>query len=278
MRPCFLPAVLALGLLAAPAAPAAESYQACTGTISALPVVVSSPGTWCLQSDLSTAIATGNAITVSVNNVTIDCNGFKIGGLAAGVATLAQGVRSTRLNTTVRDCRIRGFYFGVRLDGGGAVVEDSRFDGNPYAAVLVDDAVGRRNIFEGNGGTTRDPNSLSIQATGAAVIEDNIVISGFTTHAAGSVFAIFAAGPGPSISRNRVGGLTLPPGGSGGTYGITVGVEATVEGNHLHGSSTPLTVAISCNNTTSLAARNLYTKVAGPVIGCTGLDNLGPSP
>ncbi|HEY0661023.1 MAG TPA: hypothetical protein VGD21_06870 [Lysobacter sp.] len=61
---------------------AAESYDNCTGFIETLPATISTQGTWCLKHDVGTAITEGNAVTIAANNVTLDCNDFKIGGLA----------------------------------------------------------------------------------------------------------------------------------------------------------------------------------------------------
>src|SRR4249920_3646904 len=84
---------LAILLVVAPAVShAAESYDNCTGYIDALPAVIASQGTWCMRHDLTTSISSGNAISVLTNNVTIDCNDFKLGGLAAGAGTTAAGI------------------------------------------------------------------------------------------------------------------------------------------------------------------------------------------
>lgn len=57
-------------------------------------------GVWRLRADISTAVSSGNAITVNSNNVIIDCNHFKPGGLAAGIGTQAIGIAGfDRLNT-----------------------------------------------------------------------------------------------------------------------------------------------------------------------------------
>ena len=85
-----------LALLAMAGAPhvaqAAESYDSCKGFITSLPVSISTPGTWCLKQDLATSLASGNAVTILANDVTLDCNGFKIDGTAAGAA-IAGAVR-----------------------------------------------------------------------------------------------------------------------------------------------------------------------------------------
>src|SRR4029079_7326065 len=112
--------------LITPDALAAQSYDNCTGYITVLPAIISTQGTWCLKQDLATAITSGAAITINTNNVTIDCNNFKLGGLAAGLGTNAYGVfANNRFNATVRHCNVRGFYVGVFLagaSGGGHAV------------------------------------------------------------------------------------------------------------------------------------------------------------
>src|SRR4029079_11229258 len=128
--------------LITPDALAAQSYDNCTGYITVLPAIISTQGTWCLKQDLATANATGAAITINTNNVTIDCNNFKLGGLAAGLGTTAIGIHAAaRINATARHCNIRGFlgciYFSG-ITGGGHAIEDNRFDGNTYVAAQIE--------------------------------------------------------------------------------------------------------------------------------------------
>jgi hypothetical protein len=118
---------------------AAESYDSCDGVIQSLPTTISSQGTWCLKGNLSTSITSGAAITIATNNVTIDCNDFKIGGLAAGNGSVATGVLSeNRSNAVVRHCNIRGFFRGIDLagsSGGGHLIDDNRLDNYLYAGI-----------------------------------------------------------------------------------------------------------------------------------------------
>src|SRR5688572_12403874 len=104
--------VLAATACTALPATAAESFDSCDGRfIDSLPAHISTPGVWCLRHDVSTAIGAGAAINIAANNVTLDCNGFRIGGLAAGPGSMASGVYvSGRQNASVRNCGIRGFY------------------------------------------------------------------------------------------------------------------------------------------------------------------------
>jgi hypothetical protein len=178
-------------LLAAPCpARAAESYDNCTGTITSLPAVISTQGTWCLKTDLATAITSGQAILINTDNVTIDCNDFKLGGLAAGSGTLTIGIEaSNRSNLTVRHCNIRGFYTGVSFDssGGGHTIEDNRFDGNTYQAMLVlgDGSVVRRNRVFNTGGSTQNATAIGISTYESVDVLDNTVSGVLATSGGG---------------------------------------------------------------------------------------------
>jgi hypothetical protein len=215
-----IPTVAALALLlaaaaAAPAARASESYDACVGFIDALPATVTKQGVWCLRKDLSTAVASGVAIQVATNNVTIDCNGFKLGGLAAGTGTATTGIQSTgRTATAVRNCNIRGFAIGVMLSGGSRhLVEANRFDGNTLWGVFVSGTGStiRRNLVLDTGGGSYSPGTTrtAIGASGGAEVIDNTV-SGMTpasTVDTGVVGIYLADGV---ATGNRVGGLLSP--------------------------------------------------------------------
>lgn len=108
----------ALCLLPINSAHAAESYDNCTNFVTSLPASITTQGTWCLNKNLGTGISSGVAITIAANNVTLDCNNFKIGGLAAGLGTQAIGISATdRNSTTIRNCNVRGFFYGINLDG-----------------------------------------------------------------------------------------------------------------------------------------------------------------
>src|SRR5687768_14029700 len=119
---------------------AAEGNDNCTGTITSLPATISTPGIWCLTQNVSTAITSGTAITVSAHDVTIDCNDFKVGGLPGNVNTNTVGVSAHNwLNTTIRNCVIRGFLEGIRLAGtaSGGLVEHNRLDQNTVAGITL---------------------------------------------------------------------------------------------------------------------------------------------
>lgn len=222
-------AVLAASL-AAPAGPAsaAESYANCSGFIDSVPAVISTQGVWCLRTDLATAIGTGSAILVATNNVTIECNGFKLGGLGAGPTSLAHGINAvSRRNITVRNCGIRGFNHGIALtheNSGGHLVEHNRLDGVLRVGILMHGdgtSTVRHNRVRDITGHADLPNAAGILAFGH-VIENTVdgVTSLDNDDVHGIMVPDWGDGYGYEIRGNRV--RTLSPHGSGSILGIAV--------------------------------------------------------
>jgi len=214
--------VLVAAALAAPAR-AAQPYDSCTGYIESLPASITTQCTWCLRGHLYTSQASGAAISVLTDNVTIDCNHFRLSGYGAGVATDAIGITAgaSRLNATIRRCRVQGFKYGTAMYGAGHLIEDNRFDGNRYAGIF---AAGEYPVIRGNavmatGGRPNEPAAFGIHANAVAAR-----ISGNTVHGVaptpndlGERFprGIFATGV---IEDNHVAGLHR--GGNGHAWGI----------------------------------------------------------
>lgn len=225
------------GLAFVPAsALAAESYDNCTGFIDSLPTTISTQGVWCLKKNLSTDITDGEAITIAANNVTIDCNDFKIGGLSGGDSSIAYGIfASNRQNATVRHCNVRGFYYGIILDGsggGGHLVEDNRLDNNLYAGIWLRGDNNRvlRNAVYDTGGHPGKDTSYAIVTAGEVI--DNTVAGVFAIGASTSVSGISLNGVGSVARNNQVRGLQAS--GSGIARGIKVfAASSIVDGNQL---------------------------------------------
>jgi len=235
----------------------AETYQTCAGFIDAVPATITTQGVWCLRKDLGTAMASGAAITIAANNVTIDCNDFKIGGLAAGAGTQAVGIQvDGKQNATIRNCAIRGFHRGSVLSGGGHAVVDSRFDDNTSFGIYVfgDNAVVRNNRVMNTGG-----------ATGGGMW-DNIAIGIYIESA-------YAA----TIHDNVVEGVVATEGGNGWAYGIiATTVTGTVKGNSIatvaaDGTGQAVGIRNGYVNARSVARDNVVVAGLSPVAG-TGLS------
>ncbi len=128
----------------------AETIE-CT-VIDTIPFIITVQGIYCLTGNLASGLTSGDMITVATNNVTIDMNGFKLGGLAAGAATFANGIFAFgRRNITIRNGSIRGFFRGILLQGNpatssGHLLEDLRLDGNTLIGARVE---GTGNIIAG---------------------------------------------------------------------------------------------------------------------------------
>ncbi|QSX79694.1 right-handed parallel beta-helix repeat-containing protein [Agrilutibacter solisilvae] len=269
-------ALAALALAWAAPVTAAESYENCTGFIDSLPVEISSQGTWCLRHDASTALTSGAAITINTNNVTIDCNDFKLGGLSAGTATMAIGIHAVgRSNVVVRHCSVRGFYRGIYLVSGpgGHVVEDNRLDNNTRTGIRVDGdgSVVRRNLVRDTGGTTVTVGSANaIITTGDIDIVDNTVVGvlpGVDGSGNGNAFGIRADNStGGTVEHNRVRGL-VSVGPTGGAYAILLatGNYNSVRNNHVVG---PGSTGLACPGTTDGAIGNTVYAFETSIAGC----------
>lgn len=206
--------------------------------ITSVPIEISQQGVYCMKQHVSGALMEGSAITVTTNNVVIDCNGYKLGNLAAGPATNATGIAADgRLNVTVRNCGIRGFRSGVQLTNGLYRVLDNNFDQNTQVSILVsgDGSAVRGNEVIDTGGSnlTGLTTFAGIQSLGDVDIMSNLVDGvSATGGSGGTVYGIFTADmDSGAIHGNRV--RNLASDGSGARRGIwnQNGNRNTVERN-----------------------------------------------
>jgi hypothetical protein len=306
-----IPILLLIGGFTPGATRAAESFDSCAGFIDSVPATLTTQGVWCLRHDLSTAITSGRAIDIAANNVTIDCNGFKLGGLAAGTSSQASGIfTDNALNATIRNCNIRGFYRGISLadsEGGGHLVEDNRLDNNLTVgiSVLGENNLVQRNRIYATGGSTVNSVGTGIGITASASIIGNIVsnvfgigsghVTGISAQGFGdtvrdnevttlisdatgsnTVVGIHASDNGQRIVDNQVSGLHAAP--TGATVGILAsGTYSHVIGNQLIGSGEGQ-YAVRGTGAGTLCARNTASNFATPYSSCeVSADNL-PAP
>jgi len=281
IRPLTCATLLAAALLPPAPAQAAESFDNCSGYITSLPATITTQGVWCLDRDLATNLASGSAIIVATNNVIIDCNDFKIGNLAAGAANTANGVTSVnRLNTTIRNCNIRGFFSGIFMNlGGGHLVEGNRLDGNLEHGILVAAAGStvRDNLVVDTGGaTTGSGFAAGIRAQdGVDVINNtiNVVAPGYGNADAVGIWSNFNNDA--SINGNRIRGVV--PSGSGLVSGIYGGNSARtiVRDNNVHGPGVAVVggLGIRCSSSTSTAHNNVVVGFETGIFACVSTSN-----
>jgi len=184
--------------------------------ISTLPYSVTKEGVYCLTKHLSTNMTMGNAITILTHNVTIDLNGRKLGGQAAGKGTKANGIYAwKRKNITIRNGTIRGFYVGILLAdenpftrSQGHLIEDIRADYNTKAGIMV---YGKNNITRGN----------QVLDTGGSTVTI-------------SAYGIVVSGSGGRLLHNDISGITAS-GGDANAYALALikAHGAVVEGNRI---------------------------------------------
>lgn len=174
----------AIAVLAAAAnrAPAAESYDSCVGDINTVPTVIATGGTWCLRHNVITTATNIRAVDIRTNNVTIDCNGFRLADAQAGPSTLSIGISANGpySNITVRNCTIIGFNFGIFLSGnpgGGYVIENNLLSFNRSAGIRLDGAASivRHNTVANTGGQPGSVNGIGIVVNGSVDVIDNVV-------------------------------------------------------------------------------------------------------
>ena len=289
----FLAAVAAM---TARDAPAAEDVDVCTAFIDSLPAVVGAPGYYCLRRDVATPSGSGEAILVTGDDITIDCNGFKIGGLAAGSGTATTGIAAGLgvRGSTVRRCTVRGFRTGISLWATGALVEDNRLDGNTEYGIVLQGRYGRvrRNQVFRTGGTTYSANytPVAIWVGSGSEVADNFV-SGVRVHAgAGWPIGIrawdsfapdYVLG---SITGNRITGLESASGTR--FYAIHTGPgRGVVSGNQLLPGAGPIDAGgVLCNTLPgtgdALVRQNTLSGFSAPILsGCVdGGGNVAPAP
>src|SRR5262245_41245669 len=158
----LVPVILTPAFVLGAAAARAETTQ-CT-PVTSLPAVITVQGVYCLTGDLSISITSGIAIEIAANNVVLDLNGHKIGGLGAGLGTTVLGIVAySRQNVTIKNGSLRGFLVGIYLydsffytTSQGHVIEDIRADQNTFVGfwTMGRGLIIRNNLVVATGGTT----------------------------------------------------------------------------------------------------------------------------
>ena len=205
----------------------ATSIQAetlnCT-PITSLPATITAQGLYCLTAKLGTNQTSGNAITINANNVTIDLNGWKVDDGSAGTGTQAFGIYSTANNVTIKNGIVRGFSFGIELDGSGAVIQDMLLDGNTVAGIVTfgTGALVEHNQIVNTGGSTvfSNSNAVGMDLAGSDSTASDNTVSALTATGTGGDYGIAIDGSN-NVARNNTVFNNNRPSGGGTAYGIS---------------------------------------------------------
>ncbi|QSX77515.1 right-handed parallel beta-helix repeat-containing protein [Agrilutibacter solisilvae] len=227
----------------------------------------------------------GNAITIANNNVTIDCNDFKVGGLQAGAGTQTNGIYAmNRPNITVRNCNVRGFYRGINLEGSsGHVVEDNRLEGNTFlgASVRAYGSVVRRNQMLNTGGTTNNPAERALSTRYGVDVLDNLIDGVFSRVGSNKpVYGIeIGSSPSVTVAGNRVRNLKPDGTGTGSVNGIFINssLRAAIIDNHVTHTETK-GIGIKCISSGARVKDNVVGGFESQLAGCndSGGNDLFP--
>ncbi|MDJ0613134.1 MAG: hypothetical protein QNJ29_05615 [Rhizobiaceae bacterium] len=238
-------------------APAHAEITDCT-EITTIPTVINASGIYCLKGNLGTNLAAGNIISIEANNVVIDLNGWRVGGLAGGDGTLATAFASVgRRNITIRNGTIRGFAAAISASGlntAGHRYENLLIEGATSAGMIIDGAahriennqffdIGSSSVLQGASGIISGPQALSgshIVGNSFASINETSTSNGIRLSSGGILNVIKdntianVFGPGTNvgiligsmadtiIQGNRV----MNPGVASGAAGISIGSSA----------------------------------------------------
>lgn len=227
---------LTISLLIAALSMSAHAETSDCTPITSLPYTISVQGIYCLTGNLSTSITSGAAIEIQNNNVTIDMNGYKLGGLGAVDGTQATGIYAyQRKNVTIKNGIVRGFYVGIGLEddppytsSSGHVVENIFADQNTYLGIGTEGLGNtvRDNTVVDTGGSTLSVNADGIAVGGSGAKIANNAMSTTVAQDTGYSVGIYPAATDYSLVQNNTVTDTLR--GTWPSYAISVGSSTGV--------------------------------------------------
>jgi len=238
---------------------AGQGRDNCVGYIDSLPAQLNVQGTWCMRGDLTTSLYSGGGIQINLNNVVVDCNGYRIENTLPG--NRASGVTASGNNHVIRNCDVRGYFAGMLVSGQNNTIEDNRISDIGHVGLQVEatTTIRRNQIVRVGGDTTFEGHIAGI--VGGGDISDNVVDTVFANPGVnlnGFVSGIATRGGGGVITRNRV--RNLRAAGNGTARAIeTDGSYHYVTYNHIVGPALekPFHYAIYCSGGESHARDNI---------------------
>ncbi len=130
---------------------------------------ISTAGDYVLGNNLSTAAS--NCLTISVDNVTVDCSGYNISSPGTGTAFVSSGNRN---NFTVRNCFISGFNYGITATISNLTVTNTTFNGTKIDSIST--SLGDFNISGVTCKYSPIDGQYCIRATGTGGVISNVTV------------------------------------------------------------------------------------------------------
>lgn len=219
-----------LRLAFAPLLVLSGGLAAATNSVTACSTVITAPGTWILENNLS---CTGDAIDIQSNHVTLKLNGFAItgpgssNGSANGVLVASSGGTSLKDVTILGPGTITMFPSGITFtgtNGGGAV--DVSLLSNAQGIAFTSDALGAApaSLVISQNNLQKNDNGIDASSLSSSTIAGNVCT--------GNVDGInLAAGTGNKLVGNTCDNNTHAGISLGGLAGSSCAGN-TLEGNH----------------------------------------------
>jgi parallel beta-helix repeat protein len=208
-----------------------------------VPLVITSPGSYCLISNLTVLSPDGTAISINADNVTIDLNGFTISGPVKGARQgycIMDHMRMVE-NVVVRGGTVRDCGLAVHLPGWNNRVENVRvFEAGHGIFVGRSSVVSQCQVASGGVGIGTDDGTMVLNNTIYSMDHRCIGTSGGALDPVGGVTVmgnncrLSPIGIRVQGKGNRIEGNTITQCGTG--IDLTEGSENYIAKNLLHGN------------------------------------------
>jgi hypothetical protein len=198
-----------------------------------IPMTINTPGSYYLTEDVSSA---GTAITIIVDDVTIDLAGFALVGPGSGTN---YGIyMSARSNVEIRNGTVRNFLYGIYENSGtgrGHRVIDVRAISNGYRGISLSGSGHLvKSCTAGNNGSSATGTVFGINAGNGSTVTGNTAHNNGTS-ATATVYGIYA-NSGCTVIGNT--SYSNGFGASGNAYGIYPAGNCLVDQNTAYGNGT----------------------------------------
>lgn len=256
---------------------AAKSFDQCQYYVEAVPIVITTPGVWCLREDLKVLGYANSAINIQASDTTLDCKDFSLDGTAIPQDQAQWGIVSDRQHgVTVRNCNVSGFLYGIffsNTESSGNSIVNNRVHKSVYSGILVvgDGSLVRDNTILGTGNDLGG-GAVGISTSGSVDVIDNLV---FGLRAGGGNRAIGISADdavNSTIAGNRIRGLWAT------NNELAVGIAAisavgvVMRDNEITGNGATKTAGFWCRFATGRVKDNAVKGMESPFLEC----DLGP--
>jgi parallel beta-helix repeat protein len=272
--------LLALAPLAAP--PARAETSACT--VLTLPATISAPGVYCLQQDFVQSFGFDTPVSITADDVVLDCNHRRIKDTDAATTRNAIVGENALEHVTNRNCVLDGWYVGIFLQAGsdpgsnGNRILDNTILRSRLAGIWV---IGSNNLIEGNrvsqntanyGGTAYGIYVYSAEYNGVGNAIRRNIVSDFKPTPPGDDLTVTAIGinnmRNTDVSGNVISGIYATEGHAvGAIVGYNVSAT-TVNDNIILGPRVPGPAPWTGSNSNAIALGGTPEDVASNV--CRG--------